>query len=61
MDENGLAGISRDLGDKVQAGVGRATSSVRAQAEGVPSQLAGAAQDVYGQATDATRSGAKLN
>ena len=44
MDENGLAGIARDLGDKVQAGVGRATGSVGTQAEGVANQIAAAAQ-----------------
>lgn len=58
MDENRLEGTARDLGGKVQEGVGRATGNVGTQAEGMANQVAGAAQDVYGQAADATRTGA---
>ena len=44
MDENHLAGTSRDLGGKVQAGVGRAPDDVGTQAdEVVANQLADAA------------------
>jgi uncharacterized protein YjbJ (UPF0337 family) len=62
VDENRFAGTARDLGGKVQEGVGRATDNVRTQTGGMADQLAGVAQDVYGQASDATRTGtAKLD
>jgi len=58
MDENRLEGTARNLRGKVEEGVGRATGDVKTQAKGMANEVAGAAQDVYGQAADATRTGA---
>ena len=55
MDENRIAGSARNLGGKVEEGVGRATGDVRTQVEGRLDQAAGAAQDLYGQTSDAAR------
>ena len=55
MDENRVAGSARNLGGKVEEGVGRATGDVRTQVEGRINQAAGAAQDLYGQTADAAR------
>jgi uncharacterized protein YjbJ (UPF0337 family) len=51
-------GIARELGGKIQEGVGCSTGNVRTQAEGMANQVAGAVQDFYGQAAEATRAGA---
>jgi uncharacterized protein YjbJ (UPF0337 family) len=50
MDEDRIAGSARNVGGKVQEGVGRLTGDVEAQAKGVANQVAGSAQDLYGQA-----------
>lgn len=55
MDENRLEGTARNLGGKVQEGVGRVSGNARTQAEGVMNQAAGTAQDLYGQAADVAR------
>lgn len=55
MDENRVEGTARDLGGKVQEGVGRFTGNSETQAEGVINQAAGRAQDLYGQTADAAR------
>ena len=55
MDENRIAGSARNLGGKVEEGVGRATGDVRTEVEGRLDQAAGAAQDLYGQTSDAAR------
>ena len=55
MDENRLEGTARNLGGKIEEQVGRATGDTKMRAEGFLNQAAGAAQDVYGQASDATR------
>jgi uncharacterized protein YjbJ (UPF0337 family) len=55
MDENRIAGSARNLGGKVEEGVGRATGDVQTQVEGRLDQAAGAAQDLYGQTSDAAR------
>ena len=52
MDENRIAGTARNLGGKVEEGVGRVTGDTKTQARGVADQAAGAAQDLYGQARD---------
>jgi uncharacterized protein YjbJ (UPF0337 family) len=44
----------RNLGGKVQEGVGRMTGDAATQAEGLMNQAAGTARDMYGQAKDAT-------
>ena len=55
MDENCLEGTARNVGGKVQEGVGRATGDVKTKTEGVMNQAAGAAQDLYGQTADVAR------
>ena len=52
MNEDRLMGTARNLGGKVQEGVGRVTGDTKSQVEGVMNQAAGAAQDLYGQAKD---------
>ena len=53
MDENRIEGTVRNVGGKVQEGIGRVTEDSKAQAEGIANQAVGAAQDFYGQAKDA--------
>jgi uncharacterized protein YjbJ (UPF0337 family) len=48
MDENRIEGTVRNVGGKVQEGVGRATGDTKSKAEGAMNQAAGTAQDVYG-------------
>jgi uncharacterized protein YjbJ (UPF0337 family) len=55
MDENRLAGTARNVGGKVEEGIGRVTGDARTQAEGVANQVRGKAQDLYGQAADTAR------
>ena len=55
MDENRLEGTVRNVGGKVQEGVGRTTGDTKSKVEGVMNQAAGSAQDLYGQAADVLR------
>ena len=55
MDENRLEGTVRNVGGKVQEGVGRATGDTKSKVEGVMNQAAGTAQDLYGQSADVAR------
>ena len=55
MDENRVEGTARNLGAKVQEGVGRVTGNAQTRVEGLANQAAGTAQDLYGQATDTAR------
>jgi uncharacterized protein YjbJ (UPF0337 family) len=55
MDEDRLHGTARNLGGKVEEGIGRTTGDVKTQLQGKLDQAAGAAQDLYGQAADAAR------
>ena len=55
MDENRLEGKARKLGGKIEESFGRVTGDLETQREGAANQFAGAAQDAYGQAADATR------
>ena len=55
MDENRLEGTARNLGGKIQEGVGRATGDTKTKAGGLMNQAAGTAQDLYGQTADAAR------
>jgi uncharacterized protein YjbJ (UPF0337 family) len=55
MDENRLEGTARNLGGKVQEGVGRVTGDAKTQAEGIANEVRGKAQDLYGQAADTAR------
>ncbi len=55
MDENRAEGTVRNIGGKMQEGLGRAAGDAATQAKGQLNQAAGAAQDVYGQTKDASR------
>ena len=52
MDENRITGTARNLGGKVEEGVGRVTGDAKTQVRGMADQAAGAVQDLYGQARD---------
>ena len=58
MDENRIEGSARNLGGKVQEGVGRVTGDVQSTIEGVVNQAAGTAQNLYGQSADVARQNA---
>jgi uncharacterized protein YjbJ (UPF0337 family) len=52
MDENRIEGTARSFGGKIHETAGRVAGDAKIQAEGVASQAIGAAQDLYGQASD---------
>jgi uncharacterized protein YjbJ (UPF0337 family) len=52
MDENRIAGTARNIGGTVEEGFGRVTGDTKIEVEGIASQAAGAAQDMYGKAKD---------
>ena len=63
MNEDRIAGTARNMGGKLQEGLGHVTGDVKSQADGLINQAAGA--DLYGQAKEtspdaaqATRQGA---
>jgi uncharacterized protein YjbJ (UPF0337 family) len=58
MDENRLSGTARNVGGKIEEGFGKATGDTDTQVKGKINQAAGAAQDLYGQTTDAARDAA---
>jgi uncharacterized protein YjbJ (UPF0337 family) len=55
MDEDRLYGTARNLGGKVEEGVGRVAGDKKTQIQGKFDQAAGAAEDLYGQTADAAR------
>ena len=55
MDEDRVHGTARNFSGKVEEGVGRATGDKQTQLKGKLDQLAGTAQDLYGQTADAAR------
>jgi uncharacterized protein YjbJ (UPF0337 family) len=52
MSDDRIAGTAKDLGGKVEEGIGRATGDMRSQLEGKAKQVEGAVQDLYGQVKD---------
>jgi uncharacterized protein YjbJ (UPF0337 family) len=56
MDEDRVTGTAKNLGGKIEEGLGRATGSAQTQLKGQARQGAGAAEDLYGQAKDAASS-----
>ena len=46
MDENRVSGTAKNIGGKVEGGVGRFTGDTKTQAEGIAKQVSGAAQEV---------------
>ena len=53
MNEDTFAGTGKNMGGRVEQGLGRAAGDVKTQVEGKMKQATGAAQDIYGQAKDA--------
>src|SRR4029450_12052377 len=52
MNEDRVIGNAKNVGGRVEEGLGRATSDVKSQLQGEAKQVEGAAQDVYGQAKE---------
>jgi uncharacterized protein YjbJ (UPF0337 family) len=55
MNEDHITGTARNLGGKLEEGIGRVTGDIKEQVQGKLDQAAGAAQDLYGQTADAAR------
>ncbi|RYC30416.1 CsbD family protein [Lichenibacterium minor] len=55
MDMDRLKGGAQEVGGKIQEVAGRLTGDHGTQAEGVVREVAGAAQNLYGQAKDGVR------
>jgi len=55
MDEDRISGTARNVGGRIEEGVGRLTGDARTQIQGKLDQAAGAAQDLYGQTAGAAR------
>jgi uncharacterized protein YjbJ (UPF0337 family) len=58
MTDDRIAGTFRNVGGKVQEGVGKVTGDARTEMKGVMNQAAGAVQDAYGKTVDAAMDGA---
>lgn len=56
MDEDRVTGTAKNLGGKVEEGLGRVTGNAQTQLKGQAKQLEGAAEDLYGQAKDTAAS-----
>ena len=56
MDEDRITGTAKNVGGKVEEGIGRMTGNAQTQLKGQARQAAGAAEDLYGQAKDAAAS-----
>jgi len=56
MDENRPTGTAKNVGGKIEEGVGRIAGDAQTQLKGQAEQVAGAAEDLYGRAKDATAS-----
>lgn len=52
VDTNRIEGTARDVGGKLEKGVGDLTGDTKSQAEGLVDQATGAVQRGYGQARD---------
>jgi uncharacterized protein YjbJ (UPF0337 family) len=52
MDENRIGGTMRNVGGKVQEGVGKLAGDPETEAKGKLNQAVGSVQDLYGQAMD---------
>jgi uncharacterized protein YjbJ (UPF0337 family) len=55
MNEDRIAGTARNIGGKVEEGVGRAARDIKEQVQGKLDQAAGTAQDLYGQTAEVAR------
>jgi uncharacterized protein YjbJ (UPF0337 family) len=52
MNEHRIEGTAKNMGGKLEEGLGRATGDVKSQVEGTVKQAVGTAQDLYGQARE---------
>ena len=52
MDENRMSGTAKNLGGKVEEGLGRATGDAKTRVQGQMREAEGSIQDLYGQAVD---------
>jgi uncharacterized protein YjbJ (UPF0337 family) len=59
MDENRFEGSARNLGGKIEEGVGRVAGDTKSTVDGLFNQAAGTAQNLYGQAADVVRENAR--
>jgi uncharacterized protein YjbJ (UPF0337 family) len=59
MDEHRVTGAAKNLGGKIEEGVGRMTGDTTGQFRGVVDQVQGTAENLYGQAKDAASTTAK--
>jgi len=60
MTDDRIAGTVRNLGGKVQEGVGKVAGDTKTEVKGIMNQVAGAAQDTYGKSVDAAVEGAQM-
>jgi uncharacterized protein YjbJ (UPF0337 family) len=56
MDEHRATGTAKNLGGKIEEGIGRIAGDIQTQAEGQAKQMQGAAEDLYGKAKNAAGS-----
>ena len=52
MDENRVTGTAKNVGGKIEEGLGRIVGDAQTQLKGQARQVAGSAEDLYGQAKD---------
>jgi len=55
MDENRVSGTARNIGGKIEEGVGSITGDAQTRLNGTMDQAVGVEQDLYGQTADAAR------
>lgn len=55
MDEHRVSGTAKDIGGKIEEGFGRAKGDACTTSRGQAGQIAGQAEDLYGQTADAAR------
>ena len=53
MDENRVTGTAKSVGGKVEEALGSIAGNAQTQLQGQAKQVAGTAEDLYGQAKDA--------
>jgi uncharacterized protein YjbJ (UPF0337 family) len=52
MDENRVSGTAKNLGGKLEEGIGRAAGGAKTRVQGQMRQAEGSIQDLHGQAVD---------
>jgi uncharacterized protein YjbJ (UPF0337 family) len=52
MNEDRVAGTAKNLGGKVEEGIGRVAGDIKSQVAGKAKQVEGEMQDLYGQAKE---------